>query len=227
VWPRTGVDLQRVQTELAALEAEAWRPTPEVSIGAVWFAAPKGSPGDRAGEPAWASAVTVRAGAVVDDVVVRGRTAAAYRPGLLALREGPLLEAALGRLQARPDLVLVNATARDHPRGAGLALHLGIALDLPTIGITDRPLLAVPRGEPGEARGERVACDLGGVEVAILLRTRAGARPLVVHPAWRTDHDVAAAVVLSVTGASRTPDPLRRARTAARLARARDAGRLR
>jgi deoxyribonuclease V len=61
---------------------------------------------------------------------------------------------------------------------------------------------------------------LDGVEVARLLRTRVGARPLVVHPAWRTDLDTAVSAVLSAIRKARTPEPLRRARRAARLARA-------
>ena len=52
------------------------------------------------------------------------------------MREGPLLEAAVRALEVEPDLLLVNATDRDHPRRAGLALHLGALLDLPTVGVT-------------------------------------------------------------------------------------------
>ncbi|HEY8236284.1 MAG TPA: endonuclease V, partial [Gaiellaceae bacterium] len=66
----------------------------------------------------------------------------AYEPGLLALREGPVLETAVRALTARPDALLVDATGRDHPRRAGLALQLGAILDLPSVGVTHRPLLA-------------------------------------------------------------------------------------
>ncbi|HEX9376922.1 MAG TPA: endonuclease V [Actinomycetota bacterium] len=68
------------------------------------------------------------------------------------MQRGPLLESALRALKAVPDVVLVNATGRDHPRRAGLALHLGAALDLPTVGVTERPLMATA-GEPGPDPG--------------------------------------------------------------------------
>jgi deoxyribonuclease V len=121
--------------------------------------------------------------------------------------------------------VLVNASGRDHPRGAGLALHLGAVLDLPSVGVTDRPLLPAHGPEPGEQRGATSPLTHDGAEVARLVRTRPGARPIVVHPGWRTDADAAVAIVLAATRRARTPQPLRRARQAARRARAGDEGR--
>lgn len=159
-------------------------------------------------------------------VVVRGQAGARYRPGLLALREGRLLEAAIRALPERPEVVIANATGRDHPRGAGLALHLGAVLDFPSVGVTDRPLLASD-ADPGADRGARSPLLLDGAEVALLVRTRAGARPLVVHPGWRTDLDTAASVVLAAIRRARTPEPLRRARREARMARAAEESALR
>jgi deoxyribonuclease V len=151
--------------------------------------------------------------------IVRGEAGAPYQPGLLALREGRLLEAAVRALPRKPEVLIANATGRDHPHGAGLALHLGAVLDLPSIGVTDQPLLA----EGAEASPERGATSpllLEGTEVARLLRTRLGARPVVVHPGWRTDLDTAVSVVLAAIRRARTPEPLRRARREARRARA-------
>jgi deoxyribonuclease V len=92
-------------------------------------------------------------------------------------------------------------------------------LDLPSVGVTDRPLLA--EGAPvAPERGASSPLLLHGAQVARLLRTRAGARPLVVHPGWRTDLDTAAALVLAAVRRARTPEPLRRARREARQARA-------
>jgi deoxyribonuclease V len=151
--------------------------------------------------------------------VVRGKAGATYLPGLLALREGRLLEAAVRALPGKPEVVIANATGRDHPRGAGLALHLGAVLELPSIGVSDRPLLAVG-AEPGPARGATSPLMFKGAEVARLLRTRRGARALVVHAGWRTDLDTAVSVVLAAVRRARTPEPLRRARREARRARA-------
>ena len=118
-----------------------------------------------------------------------------------------------------PDVLLVDATGRDHPRRAGLALHLGAVLDLPTVGITHRPLLAA--GErPPDARGTTSPLTIGGTVVGCWLRTRPGTRPLAVHAAWRTDPETAERVVTETLGGWRTPEPLRIARRLARVARA-------
>jgi deoxyribonuclease V len=113
----------------------------------------------------------------------------------------------------------VDATGRDHPRRAGLASHLGEVLDLPTVGVTHRPLLA--RGPwPGDVFGATTPLVLDGERVGAWLRTRTGARPLAVHAAWRTDVEVAVRVAIAACGGHRTPEPLRRARTLARSRRA-------
>jgi deoxyribonuclease V len=150
--------------------------------------------------------------------VTLGAAGATYVPGLLALRAGPLMEQAVRALPTLPEVLLVDATGRDHPRGAGLAIHLGAQLGLPTVGVTHRPLLAA--GEwPADRRGATSPLTLDGVTVASWMRTRAGVRPLVVHPGWRTDLAAALEVVARTTARHRTPEPLRRARRLARRAR--------
>jgi deoxyribonuclease V len=161
----------------------------------------------------------VRGKSVVATAVVTGTAGAAYEPGLLALREGALLEEALRSLEEEADVALVDATGRDHPRRAGLAVHLGAVLDLPTIGVTHRPLLAEVAW-PADERGETSPLVLDGECVGHWVRTRQRTRPLAVHAAWRTTPETAVAVVLALTGRSRTPEPLRQARRIAREARA-------
>ncbi len=173
-----------------------------------------------AGDPGWAGAALTNG----RTAVVAGPAGAPYEPGLLALREGPLLEAAVHALPEPPEVLIVNATGRDHPRRAGLALHLGAVLGLPTIGVTHRPLVA--SGEwPGDARGDRSPLTLEGEMVGVWLRTRPGTRPLAIHRGWRIDVDEAVELVLASTDRRRTPEPLRPARQAARSARATDEGR--
>jgi deoxyribonuclease V len=175
-------------------------------------------PGAR-GDPAWAAAAVVRRGRVLALASASAEAGAPYVAGLLALREGPLLEAVVRALAIAPDVLLVDATGRDHPRRAGLATSLGEALDVPTVGITHRPLLA-EGAWPGAARGATAPLQLGGETVGCWLRVRSNARPLAVHPAWRTDLDTAVAIVLAATARVRTPVPLREARRVARVARA-------
>jgi deoxyribonuclease V len=156
---------------------------------------------------------------VVAQSLVTGAAGAPYEPGLLALREGPVLEAAARSLGTPPDVLLVDATGRDHPRRAGLALHLGSILDLPTVGVTHRPLLA-KGDDPSDEQGATSPLVLGDETVGAWLRTRPGTRPLAVHAAWRTDPETAVSVVLEALLGHRTPEPLRLARTLARELRA-------
>jgi len=221
MWPRSTGVLVDAQRALAAEAPPAWRPpaaTPP-AIGACVVCFPRGQSGaGAAGDPAWAAGVVLRRRRVLAESVLTGAAGGAYAPGLLALREGALAQAVVEALDVTPDVVLVDATGRDHPRRAGLALQLGAALGLPTVGVTHRPLLA-SGAWPGPERGASSALLLEGEHVGAWLRTRHGARPLAVHAAWRTDVDAAVAVVLAATRGHRTPEPLRRARRLARVAR--------
>lgn len=156
-------------------------------------------------------------------IATTGVAGAPYQSGLLALREGSLLEAAVRELPERPGVLLVNATGRDHPRRAGLALHLGAVLDLPTVGVTHRPLVA-EGAWPQLVCGSSSALIVDGELVGFWLCTRTGARPLVVHAAWRTEPEGALCVVRSAgSKGARTPEPIREARRVARGSRARAA----
>jgi deoxyribonuclease V len=213
-WPERPGKLAAEQERLARATPPPWRRSGDDVVGGcfVCFVRGKSGPG-RAGDPAWAAAA-----AAGETVVVQGEAGAPYEPGLLALREGALLEAAARALSVPPDVLLVDASGRDHPRRAGLALHLGAVLDLPTVGVTHRPLLA--DGDwPGDERGATSPLLLEGELVGYWLRTRAGRRPLAIHAAWRTDPDAAVEIVLAASGTKRTPAPLREARRAARTAR--------
>jgi deoxyribonuclease V len=221
MWPPTADALVRVQWKLAAMSPPPWRPSsahPLLAGCHVSFT--RRAPGrGGVGERGWAAAVLMRDGRLIESAVAAGVAGAPYELGKLALREGPLLEAAARALCEPPELLIVHAAGRDHPRGGGLALHLGAALDVPSVGVTDRPLGATGAPPPAD-RGATSRLVVDGVEVARMLRTRAGARPVVVHPGWRTDLDTATRIALAATRDFRTPEPLRCARRLARHVRA-------
>ena len=212
-WPTETAGLESLQHDLAARRAPDWTVPDRPLVAGVFVCFARGR-----GDEGWAGAAAVRSEALVEASAVSGRASGPYEAGLLALREGPLLEACVRSLAAVPDVVIVNATGRDHPRRAGLALHLGAVLGLPTVGVTHRPLLA-SGGWPEGERGASSDVTLDGEVVGAWLRTRAGARPLVVHPGWGTDVETAARVVLGASARVRTPLPLREARRMARAAR--------
>lgn len=222
-WPETAEELIAEQERLAAERPAPWRPPEDLgslAFGACFVCFERGPRGPgRAGEHGWAAAA-LGGSAGFRTVSVTGRAPAPYEAGLLALREAPLLAAAVDSLPGRPDLLIVDATGRDHPRRAGMALHLGAVLDLPSVGVTNRTLLA--HGDPpADERQARSPIVLAGDLVGWWVRTRKGTNPVAAHAAWRTDPETAAAVTLAVAGRYRTPEPLRAARQAARLARAR------
>lgn len=225
-WPTTAAELVALQDALARALPPPWGGLPELGrVAACFVCFERGRSGPGAGgDPGWAAACLVTPSGEPVTRVVRGPAAAPYEPGLLALREGGLLEAALGALPALPDLLVVNATGRDHPRRAGLALHLGARLGVPSIGVTNRPL-AASGAAPDDRRGATSALRIGGQIVAHWVTTRRGTRPLVVHAGWRTDLEQAVELLLGLTPRWRTPLPLRVARQAARQARAAEAGR--
>lgn len=222
VWPTSERDLIARQDSLARLASNRLL-LGDASVGMlggvfVCFERGRSGPG-AAGDRGWAGAAVVLASGRAATDVAAGTAGSGYEPGLLALREGPLLEAAVRALPELPEVLLVNATGRDHPRRAGLALHLGAVLDVPTVGVTHRTLLA--EGEwPEDEYGATSPLEIAGDPVGCWLRTRPGTRPLAVHAAWRTDAATAVDVVLAAIRGTRAPEPLRRARQAARLARA-------
>lgn len=221
MWPTEVEDLVRAQRVLARTAAPPWHlPDAPPRIAGCWVTFPRGLSGPgAAGDPAWSAAVTRRSGRVTAQHVETGTAAGRYLPGLMALRVGGLLESVVRGLPQPPDVLLLDATGRDHPRRCGLGVHLGAVLDVPTVGVTHRPLEAV--GEwPEDAAGATSLLRLGDEVVACWLRTRPGTRPLVVHPGWRTDLETALRVVDAALAGRRTPEPLRQARRLARRSRA-------
>ena len=248
MWPSSDQELIEFQGVLAgraaaALAAEAWTVTEDALVGGCFVAYARGEAGPgQPGDRAWAAAVgwrptgrrrqlaTVlrgtihgaprRASDVEAQAVVADRVPASYSPGLLALREGPILAAAVAELEAVPDVLLVDASGLDHPRRAGLAIHLGAVTGLPTVGVTRRPLVADEGEPPALVRGASSPVSVEGEIVAHWVCTRTRARPLLAHAGWRTDPDTAVAVVLAAsTEAARSPVPLQEARRVAREAR--------
>jgi deoxyribonuclease V len=169
-------------------------------------------------DPAWCATVIMYGSRVVEERMISGTATSPYMPGLMAMRLGALMEQAVRALSASPDVLLLDATGRDHPRRAGLALHLGAELDIATIGVTHRPLVA--SGEwPSDRRAATSPLRIGDSLVGCWLRTQPGVRPLAIHPGWRIDLITAVEAITMLTTRRRTPEPLRCARQLARRAR--------
>jgi deoxyribonuclease V len=141
-----------------------------------------------------------------------------YQAGYLSLTIGPILEDVVRALSLRPDIILVNAAGRDHVRGAGLAIQLGAAIEVPTVGVTEHPDIA-DAPEPDTHRGDWTPVRIDNRLVGFRVRTLSKAKPVMAHAAWQTTPETARDTVLRTTGRQRMPEPLQRARELSRRLR--------
>ncbi|MFH0963587.1 MAG: endonuclease V [Planctomycetota bacterium] len=132
-----------------------------------------------------------------------------YVPGYLSFREAPALAAVLDGL-AKVDLLLCDGQGIAHPRGLGLASHIGVLYDAVTIGVAKTRLIG-EHGPVGERRGSSRRLLVGGKWVGYVVRTRDGVRPLYVSPGHRMDADTARRWVLALCAGHRLPEPSRQA----------------
>jgi deoxyribonuclease V len=145
---------------------------------------------------------------VVEEVSARHRPTFPYVPGMLTFREGPVLLRAFAKLKHAPDAVLFDGQGIAHPRRLGLASHLGLWLNLPTIGCAKSRLIG-EHAEPGRRQG--AARDLldGGERIGLVLRTQNGVNPIYLSPGHLSDVDSAARLVLRCLTRYRLPEPTR------------------
>lgn len=151
---------------------------------------------------------------LVEKVVVEGSLDFPYIPGLLSFREMPLVLEAFKRVRIAPDLVLVDGQGLAHPRRMGIACHLGLFLDRPTIGCAKSRLWGAHQ-EPGEQPGERAWLVDNGEVIGAALRTRAGVKPVYVSVGHKIDLETAIFWVLNCLRGYRLPEPTRLAHQAA------------
>ena len=131
-----------------------------------------------------------------------------YIPGLLAFREGPVALAAYERLTIQPDLLLFDAHGYAHPRRMGLASHLGVYLDRPSIGCA-KSRLTGKYEEPGPESGAWSPLLSRGEEIGRVVRTKAHTKPIFVSVGYRVTLPLAVEVVLRCVRGYRLPEPTR------------------
>jgi deoxyribonuclease V len=147
---------------------------------------------------------------VADQAVVRSRASFPYVPGLLSFREAPAGLRAWDQLRIRPDCLLCDGHGYAHPRRFGLACHLGLLVDLPTIGCAKSVLVGEYR-EPGRRRGSLSDLVHDGEVVGAAVRTRDATSPVFVSAGHRISLRTAVATVLSCAPRYRIPEPIRQA----------------
>jgi deoxyribonuclease V len=160
---------------------------------------------------------------VVEEVTLSGEGRFPYIPGMLSFREGPLLMRAFRRLRRKPDLAVFDGHGIAHMRGIGIASHLGLLLDLPSIGCAKRRLVGT-HGEPGPERGARAPLVYEGKTVGTVLRTRRNVKPVYVSIGHKIGLAAAAKWVLRTSRGYRLPEPTRRAHLLSNRARLEGSG---
>jgi deoxyribonuclease V len=133
-----------------------------------------------------------------------------YVPGFLSFREIPALLAALGKLRRMPDLLFCDGQGYAHPRRMGLASHLGIVLDVPSIGCAKSVLIG-EHGPVGRKQGDWSAIRDGEETIGAALRTRTDCRPVYISSGHRVSLETALRLTLSVGDGTRVPRPTREA----------------
>jgi deoxyribonuclease V len=155
--------------------------------------------------------------APIDAAIAVQRAVVPYAPGLLAFREVPLLVQAYEQLADVPDVLVCDGHGIAHPRRIGLASHLGVLLDRPSIGVAKTPFLGA-HGPLGDRRGATADIVDGGEVIGRALRTQDGVRPVYVSVGHRVGLDMACDLVLALAPRHRQPETTRQADSASRAA---------
>ncbi len=133
-----------------------------------------------------------------------------YVPGLLSFRESPAILEVWEKLENKPDLLVTDGQGTAHPRGFGVACHLGLWLDIPTIGCA-KTLLCGHYETPGETRGSTSPIVYKNQTIGAALRTKNRVKPVYVSPGNKIDLESALDMMLLCDGGYRIPEPTRRA----------------
>lgn len=151
---------------------------------------------------------------VIETVLAKQPTPFPYIPGLLSFREGPVLEEAFQKLQHEPDVFIFDGMGIMHPRRIGIASHMGVWLQRPTIGCGKTFLLGY-YDEPAPERGAWSLVHHNGDVIGAVLRTRTGVKPVYISPGHLADLPTSLDLVLRCTPKYRLPEPIRQAHNAA------------
>lgn len=147
---------------------------------------------------------------IIDEASAKGKVDFPYIPGLLSFREGALIIEALRRLETVPDLIIFDGQGIAHPRGLGIASHLGLVLNIPSIGCAKTKLCG-DYIEPGREKGSCSPLIMKGKEIGGVLRTKSDVKPLFVSPGHLVDIRGSVDLVLTCSKKYRLPEPTRQA----------------
>ena len=147
---------------------------------------------------------------ILDTATAHDKIPYPYISSLLSFREGPILIKVFQKLKLKPDVMIFDGQGIAHPRGMGLASHIGLWLDIPSIGCAKTPLLD-EFISPGPSRGSFEWIRWEGKKVGVVLRTKEKVKPLFVSPGHLIDLSTSIQLILESCKGFRFPEPLRKA----------------
>jgi len=147
---------------------------------------------------------------VLDRAIHRAEVPFPYISGLLSFREVPVILPALEKLTVRPDVLMTDSQGRAHPRRMGLACHLGVLLDWPTVGVA-KTRLTGHFSELGEEKGSRADLMHKDECIGVVLRTRMNIKPVYVSVGHRVTLEEAVDLTLACAPRYKIPEPTRQA----------------
>ncbi len=153
---------------------------------------------------------------LIEDSFAITKASFPYIPGFLSFREGEAIIEAIKGLKTKPDLILFDGQGIAHPKGMGIATHIGALLDIPTIGCAKSRLVGEYK-EPRPKKGDWSPLRYNGKTIGAVLRTKDNVRPLFISPGHKIDLKSSIEIVLGCTSKYRIPEPLRRADYIARF----------
>lgn len=152
---------------------------------------------------------------IVDQATLAEKQSFPYMTGLLGFREAPALVKAFQKLTVRPDIVMVDGHGISHPRGLGIASHIGVLLDIPTIGVAKSILVGELKKEVAASVRTQVPLIWNEKTIAMAYRSKARARPLFISSGHRVSLATAVKLLESCLTKYRLPEPTRHAHLAA------------
>jgi len=206
-WDLTPDEARRLQRELAGRVSQSDDFGELRTVAGLDLGYPRTETGEEIGR---AAVVVLRYPSLepVEERVVLRPVSFPYVPGLLSFREAPVGLAAVGELDIRPDLIVVDGHGRAHPRRFGIACHLGVLLGLPTIGCA-KSILVGHADEPGPAPGDWAPLVHRDEMIGASVRTRARVKPVYVSVGHRVSLESAIAVIVASLRGYRLPEPTR------------------
>ncbi len=201
--PREAVELQkslREHVRLAPLE----RPIETIAGADISF--------NKFSETIYAGIVVLRLPTleVVEEVCIVSETRFPYVPGLLSFRESPAVLEAWEKLKTEPDAMMFDGQGIAHPRRVGIASHVGLMIERPTLGCA-KSVLVGKYEEPPVERGAWSELIDKGETIGAALRTKTKVQPIFVSPGYLIDLEGAIKLTLACDGGYRQPEPTRRA----------------